>query len=70
MQKHAGANGEEFVGPPAKTGELAQGAGAGRREDAGAMAQRNAGGTLGEILGQIMAIREKPGKPESSLQFS
>lgn len=46
------------------------GAGAGRREDAGAMAQRNAGGTLGEILGQIMAVREKPGKPESSLQFS
>lgn len=27
LQKQAGANGEEFVGPPAKTGELAQAAG-------------------------------------------
>lgn len=34
------------------------------------MTQRNAGGTLGETLGQIMAIREKPGKPESSLQLT
>lgn len=35
------------------------GAGAGRTDEAGRMTKRKTGGTLGEILGQIMAVHEK-----------